>query len=1090
MRSSPRPLLAAAAALVAACLTPGLSEAARAEVTPLAESARQAAPATVDPGAGPVSGTVTLITGDEVTVNVLPDGSPGVVFRPGQGREGMPFTQSVEGGKVSVVPFDAQRLLATGALDPALFNVSELLDNWSAGSSTLPLIVSYPSAGAVKEGTDDLRMDGAQVKRALPSVNAVAATVARKETAGFWKGINPTAPAQAERLADGIAKVSLDGTARPLDVESVEQIGAPAAWKRGFTGAGVKVAVLDTGIDAAHPDLAGKLGETRDFTASSTGITDTVGHGTHVAGIIAGSGPQPGVAPGATLMIGRVCTNSGCPNSAIIAGMEWAAASGAKVANLSLGGAFTDGTDPMSQSLNALTAKYGTLFVVAAGNSGGDRTVSSPGSADAALTVGSVTKDGQLSTFSSRGPRVGDDAVKPEISAPGYAIVAARAAGTSMGLPLDDRYTMANGTSMATPHVVGAAAVLASQHPGWSPARLKAALVSTAEPIDDATVFGQGVGVVDLDRATRQLVRAEPATLNLGTATTGTITYRNDGDRAVKLHLDVPHGSDFTLDRRHVEVPANGEAQVTVTAGGTGTRGALITARAGQDIVRSAVSASSTPVTHQITVNTIDRDGVTNGRTYGFVVYLARHETGQFYGGGTYGRPMQGPLPEGEYTAFSWIPTKNPAREPWIPSFTLVAKPVTLGKDAEVTLDAREGVKVAATLNGTEAEGVSGTALGLAGTGQVYASQATEAYVAPAETPGMVYTASQYLRGVAGSATCGPDGAAVCNIAVASDSGPVVTHPVIGDADLAKVRADVGAQGGAGTADRIDYALQRGSASPPAEPIRTTEMSLPGTLTSYFHGTGPVGWSSVLYKTTPKLAQLQNQTWRQYAEGQEYTESWMSGVLGPVVGATTLTRQGNVITAVLPLLSDPAPGHYAYGTWGGATGRTELYRDGKIFAGGLTPNGAGFQVPSDRAHYRLVMSATRQADVSTKVQAAWEFDSKATRDTTALPLLAVRFSPQLDGAASAPSGGVFQIPFQVDRTATAGRVREVGVEASFDDGATWTRAEVRRDGDGGTVTITHPDLAGSSGYVSLRASAGDVHGNTVTQDILRAYRLR
>ncbi|MCT9932740.1 S8 family serine peptidase [Planotetraspora sp. A-T 1434] len=1087
MRSSPPPLLAAVAALVAACLIPGLSAPAHAAMT---EAAPLAGSAAVDPGAGPASGTVTLITGDEVTVNVLPDGSPGVVFRPGEGRDGMPFTQSVKDGEVSVVPFDAQRLLDTGALDPALFDVSHLLDNWSAGSGTLPLIVSYPSAGAVKEGTDDLRTDGAQVKRALPSVNAVAATVARKETAGFWKGINPTAPAQAERLADGIAKISLDGTARPLDVESVQQIGAPAAWRRGLTGAGVKVAVLDSGIDAAHPDLAGRIGESRDFTASPTGVADTQGHGTHVAGIIAGTGPQPGVAPGVTLMIGRVCLNSGCPNSAIIAGMEWAAASGAKVVNLSLGGAYTDGTDPMSQSLNALTAKYGTLFVVAAGNAGHNRTVSTPGSADAALTVGSVTKDGQLSTFSSRGPRVGDDAVKPEISAPGYSIAAARAAGTSMGLPLDDRYTLLSGTSMATPHVVGAAAILAGQHPGWSAARLKAALVSTAEPIEDATVFEQGVGVVDVDRATSELVRAEPATLNLGTTATGTITYRNDGDRPVKLKLDVPNGSAFTLDRRHVEVPPNGEAQVTVKAEGTGTRGALVTARAGQDVVRSAVSATSAPVTHQITVNTVDRDGVTNGRTYGFVVYLARHETGEFYGGGTYGRPMQGPLPEGRYTAFAWIPTRSPAREPWYPSFTLVAKPVTLDKDAEVTLDARDGVKVATTLNGTEADGVSGTAFGLAGTGQVYASQATEAYVAPAETPGMVYTAAQYLRGVAGSTACGPDGAAVCNIGVASETGPVATHPVITDADLAKVRADAGTQGGRGGADRIDYAVQRGSAAPPAEPIRPGEWPLPGTLTSYFHGTGPVGWSSVLYKTTPKPAQLQNQAWRQYAGGQEYTEQWLSGVLGPVVGTTAPNRLGNVITATLPLLSDPSPGHYAYATWGGATGRTELYRDGKIFAGGLTPNGAGFQVPSDRAHYRLVMSATRQADVSTKVEAAWEFDSKATRETTALPLLAVRFSPQLDGDGSAPAGGVFQIPFQVDRTATAGPVREVGVEASFDDGATWTRAEVRRDGDGGTVTITHPDLAGSSGYVSLRASAGDVHGNTVTQDIVRAYRLR
>ncbi|GAA3509035.1 hypothetical protein FHR32_007828 [Streptosporangium album] len=158
-----------------------------------------------------------------------------------------------------------------------------------------------------------------------------------------------------------------------------------------------------------------------------------------------------------------------------------------------------------------------------------------------------------------------------------------------------------------------------------------------------------------------------------------------------------------------------------------------------------------------MTVNTIDRDGVTNGTTYGFVVYLARHETGQYYGGGTFGTSMRGALPEGRYTAFSWIPTRNPAREPWIPSFTLVAQTVNLDGDGEVTLDARNGVKIAATLNGTEADGMTGTALGLAGTGTAYAAQTVEGYVAP------------------------------------------------------------------------------------AEPIRADELSLPGTLTSYFHGTGPVG---------------------------------------------------------------------------------------------------------------------------------------------------------------------------------------------------------------------------------------------------------
>jgi subtilisin family serine protease len=104
-----------------------------------------------------------------------------------------------------------------------------------------------------------------------------------------------------------------------------------------------------------------------------------------------------------------------------------------------------------------------------------------PGAADAALTVGAVNKQDQLAGFSGRGPLKDTFAVKPEITAPGVGIVDARAADTSMGTPVDGNYTSANGTSMATPHVSGAAAILARRHPDWTADRLKQVLVSTAK---------------------------------------------------------------------------------------------------------------------------------------------------------------------------------------------------------------------------------------------------------------------------------------------------------------------------------------------------------------------------------------------------------------------------------------------------------------------------------------------------------------------------------------------------------------------------------------------------------------------------------
>ena len=227
----------------------------------------------------------------------------------------------------------------------------------------------------------------------------------------------------------------LDGVAQPhLDV-SVPQIGAPAAWQAGLTGAGVTVGVLDTGIKADHPDLAGKVIEQRDFTGTLPGGGDDVGHGTHVAGIIAGTGAASngrykGVAPDARLISGKVCAIVGCPDSEIIAGMEWIAPQGTRGQHEPGRRAPPTAPTRMSQAVNNLTAQHGTLFVVAAGNAGTADQVVPPASADAALAVGSVTKQDATSPFSSRGPRLGDYAVKPDIAAPGSGIVAARAPGT------------------------------------------------------------------------------------------------------------------------------------------------------------------------------------------------------------------------------------------------------------------------------------------------------------------------------------------------------------------------------------------------------------------------------------------------------------------------------------------------------------------------------------------------------------------------------------------------------------------------------------------------------------------------------------
>ncbi|WP_263657331.1 S8 family serine peptidase [Nonomuraea gerenzanensis] len=123
---------------------------------------------------------------------------------------------------------------------------------------------------------------------------------------------------------------------------------------------------------------------------------------------------------------------------------------------MSLGGPGTLELDPLEEAVNSLSERTGTLFVISAVNSGRPGTISSPGSADAALTVGAVDRSDRIADFSSWGPRQGDHAIKPDITAPGVDIVAAAPGGG---------YQTLSGTSMAAPHVTISAAILAQKHP-------------------------------------------------------------------------------------------------------------------------------------------------------------------------------------------------------------------------------------------------------------------------------------------------------------------------------------------------------------------------------------------------------------------------------------------------------------------------------------------------------------------------------------------------------------------------------------------------------------------------------------------------
>ncbi|MEM7035189.1 MAG: S8 family peptidase [Chloroflexota bacterium] len=268
---------------------------------------------------------------------------------------------------------------------------------------------------------------------------------------------------------------------------SIPTLGVPEVWSENVTGSGIKLAIIDTGLDRNHPDFAGRVVATRSFIAGEGPDDDLNGHGTHVAGTAAGSGVKSGgtyrgVAPDALLYIAKVLgSGGGGSTSSVMSGIEWAVEQGVQVINLSLGidGA-CDGTDALSVICDAAVTERGITIFAAAGNTGpGASTVGSPGCAREVITVGSVDENDRISGFSSRGPTK-DGRTKPDIVFPGQKITAPQAEGTLETEVVAPGYVSLQGTSMATPHAAGAACLLLQKNPELTPAQIKSIFNETA----------------------------------------------------------------------------------------------------------------------------------------------------------------------------------------------------------------------------------------------------------------------------------------------------------------------------------------------------------------------------------------------------------------------------------------------------------------------------------------------------------------------------------------------------------------------------------------------------------------------------------
>ncbi|MFC0626039.1 S8 family serine peptidase [Kribbella deserti] len=1062
--------------------------------------------------------TVTLVTGDQVVVRRNHGSDQVLTIRPAKGREGMQFIRRKENGGLQIIPVDAAALVATQRVDRRLFNVTKLLTLGYGDSSRtdIPLITKYQPGTERNQGRLTLR--STKLLRELHPVSADVRSLPKATAAEFWKSVKAS-PAHGA-LAPGISKIWLDGKVSATLDQSVAQIGAPLAWQSGHRGQGVKVAVLDSGVDSSHPDLAAAVVAEKDFTESPSGAADRVGHGTHVAGIITGSGgafngKYQGVAPDAVLLNGKVLDDSGTgSDSGIIAGMEWAVAQGADVVNLSLASDFfSDGIGPMDLAVNELTEKSGTLFVVAAGNNGPvEGSITSPGAADSALTVGAVDAQDELADFSGRGPRVGDLALKPDITAPGVSIAAALAKDSLMGESspvVDGAYVRLSGTSMAAPHVAGAAAILAALRPTWKAGELKAALMGSATPHRDQTTYEQGAGRLQVSRAVLQESFALPASISKGITrwphhdderSTDTITYVNKGTTPLVLTLTVEsRGPDgkvapsgmFALSAGEVTVPAGGSASVTlVTDTSVGAIDGVYTGRVkatgGTVSIQTPFGVTREPESYDLTLVMLDRNGHPAADHFARLVGIERPQI--IHGYDPSGRVTLR-VAKGEYYFEGLVATPDQDPDSIDPTLSVLVEPgLQVDSDATVVIDARRAKSSGFSVDQPDAAAIQReygfrrtTDYGEAGSD--FVSGQEEIFVAPSLTSADPSSFSYRVDGHYAR----PDGAE------GFTESPYLYH--LSRTDRGRVPVGLVRH----VRDAELHAVHTQIAATSAEQIVSkdfmVELSAPATFVEYYSPAVPFlssafvlpEWGSA-EPSMETIAPVVN-----HPLPGKSKKRWHVGPFAPALAPNPLLgvlagRVGNSIEVVLPFFSDQQHSHLGFIQEDSAV--MTLRRGGKVI-GETSNRNAVFEVPAKSGRYQLAFRATQSvSSVSTSISTAWNFKSGAVPDDgmVPLPLMTIRFSPDLDEHNRATTGR-FLLPLTIQRqTGIADReVRRLRVQVSYDDGRTWRPVTVVRSGLRRAVLLDHPNRGE---FVSLRTEAADADGNTVHQTLIRAYALK
>lgn len=1086
-------------------------------------------------GAGlPDAVTVTLVTGDRVTLSPSGDRQAASIAPARWPGRRVSFQTIYTPSGLRIVPSDVAHLLPE-VLDPQLFDVTALA---RAGyddrhAATLPLIVRHPA------GPEPAALGGGplRVTRTLPSIGASAVTLPKATAADLGRAL-AEAPVRAGSLAAGplagAARVWLDARVRATALDAnLTRIGAPAAWAAGLSGAGVSVAVLDTGVDATHPDLAGRVAAERNFTDDP--IVDGNGHGTHVASLVAGSGAaaggaRKGVAFGARLLSGKVLDDSGQGSfSAVIAGMQWAADSGARVVNLSLGsGAPSTGLDPLSLAVNALTASHGVLFVASAGNTGpGSGTVGAPGAADAALAVGAVDSRDRVASFSSRGPRLGDYAVKPDLVAPGVDIIAARASGTSFGEPVGAYYARASGTSMAAPQVAGAAALLAQRRPGWTAAMLKAVLVGTAFP-SPGGVFDRGAGRLDLAPAIDQPLLATGGHLSYGLVPypqTGTppatrpLPLTNTGPDTVTVDLAAalsgPDGRPappgmLAVSPTRLTLPAGSSATATVTLtaglGGAGAYSGAITATplGGGPVLRVPVGAVNEPTRRVLRLRGLDRNGSAVPEALAMVINLTDVTASPpdpvlLVDGAATVR-----VAPGFYTVTAAIPTLDegePVPDVFAPAAVVTSiaiatvAEVAVDSDTEVVLDARMAEPISAVVAGVDTVPadvhVFVAVQDRAGRSYVVGYDTSpqdvldgKLFVQPTQPVrhGRLEASSKWRLSTL-------DAMATYDLFFAGPSFPTSLSYVVNPRDTARVETAYHAP-----ARPVDYREAR-HVFTDVNPVSVAVLQpVPGPAPVHRVERIGAGLGQVWFQCASLLLAEAGigsfcQAPQPYQAGSTVEHSWLRAPLRTTAAAF---RTRTALYIGMNDLVDDGPHSGSVASYAFSHREFRLYRNGVLLAEGAEPLG-GHPVPAEPATFRLTRTVVLAPDtlpLSTRVESAWTFVSAPPgrrQPSVTAPLIDVAVHLPVDPLSRIDPTAPVSI--EVDAAHLDDRSRWVAsatLSLSTDDGATWSDVVLSRYGPGLWRATLPAGWLPAGGTLSLRASADDLFGNHTEQTILRA----